>query len=203
MHCGNPAGVCRCSVKYDEGTDALFFVSPYDPKKDTVSKRLVLSLKSKRLMQTLDFMSNEMQNADGLSEAISIFKNSGEPLIVTYVPRDPSTIIKCGFDQSEELAKRFAKGLNLPFASLISHKQGGQSQKELGSQNRSENAKKVYCPGKESKKVANSHIILIDDVVTTGATTSACASVLKALGAKSVIIIAFAKNETLKYGYSL
>ena len=144
-----------------------------------------------------------MQNADGVKEMLEAFQSGGEPLIVTYVPRDPDTVLDRGFDQSKELAKRFAKKTGLPFPTLIKHRRGGRKQKELDGKTRFENAKIVYQPGNDSEKCENNNIILIDDVITTGATASACAISLKSLGAKSVVIIAFAKNESLSESYPL
>ena len=66
------------------------------------------------------------------------------------------------------------------------------SQTGLGKQQRIENLKNAFVVRKKSA-VIGQHILIIDDVMTTGATTDACARTLKSAGASSVKVLTVAR----------
>lgn len=109
-----------------------------------------------------------------------------ESTIVVPVPTASTRIRKRGFDQAVLIARSFAKSRNLQYAEIIVR----NSQKDQIGQRRSQRFKQM----EESFKLLNSKIklidgcsvILIDDVITTGATIEAAASLLRKYGAKHV-----------------
>lgn len=110
--------------------------------------------------------------------------------IVTYIPTIPSRIRLRGYDQSKLIAKEFARRRGLLFQSnlrrLDSGRQVGSTRKTRFEQ--MENAFQIIA----SNKIKQSKILLIDDVLTTGATIESASKVLHNAGAKTVDVAVFA-----------
>ena len=194
IECGNPADTCTCTFPYRGAITDYFCVAPYSKSQDTVSKKIVLTAKSKRLGYLFDFMADQIVGLYRLERHIEEKQKLGIPLIVTYVPRNPDTICEYGFDQAKELAERVAKRFGLECIAALRHKRGVSAQKEMNLAMRHENAENSYCEGKDISLVRWCNIIIIDDLITTGATVSACSSILRRNGAVKITAVTFAKN---------
>ena len=103
----------------------------------------------------------------------------GECPIVPVPPR-PGKIRKNGWDQIEYLAQLLDR--NGLAVQRCLKRLPSKSQKELGRENRFQNLKGRIVPVRQPPKTA----ILIDDVMTTGATLDACAAALKEAGTRTV-----------------
>ena len=99
-----------------------------------------------------------------------------------------------GYNQSELIARKLAKNLNLELVndSLIKQK-NTLPQSTLSKKQREENAKQVYKI-QNKPKIENKKVILLDDIYTTGATTKECSKVLKQNGAKEILVLTIAKD---------
>ncbi len=140
-----------------------------------VVKELVWAMKYENKRSIARYFSGKLDKLDG---------------IVCYVPSDGKTRRMRGYDQAEIIARSYAKSYSLPFSqSLIRIKHTRQVGK--GRAERIENTKDNFVVLGD---VLGKEIILVDDVITTGATVSECARVLKRAGAKSVWAIAIAKK---------
>lgn len=101
-----------------------------------------------------------------------------------------------GYNQSEEIAAGLSRGTRLPVAKhVLRRRKYRESQTMKDRWERNENvddAFQLVCAG----RIAHRHLLLVDDVVTTGATICACAKALaEAEGVKmSVLSLAFAKS---------
>jgi len=97
-----------------------------------------------------------------------------------------------GYNQSEEIAKGMAKALNkdLELNNLFRIDDTG-SQTRKNRYTRWENVR--YAFGiKEPSRLEDKHILIVDDVVTTGATLEACCSVLSGIGGVKISIATIA-----------
>lgn len=110
--------------------------------------------------------------------------------VVCYVPADGPARRRRGYDQSAILAQSYARLAGAKAHNLL-YRQKHSSQVGKGRTNRFASVKGNFLA---SGRVDGKRILLIDDVITTGATTSECAKVLKAAGAKSVWALAIAKG---------
>jgi ComF family protein len=103
-----------------------------------------------------------------------------------------------GFNQSDLLARLIAKRRGIPVLHALRRKRATAVQAGLASAGRRRNVAGAFLlrsGAKTDPKLAGKKILLIDDVMTTGATASACASVLKRGGAKSVSLLTLARVD--------
>jgi ComF family protein len=100
-----------------------------------------------------------------------------------------------GYNQAELLARVFCQRLALPLRSHWLHRQRlTRSQVGLGTHERQDNVTDAFLA---SPEVQGKMLLLIDDVYTTGATLTACASAALAAGALSVDALALAAPDRL------
>lgn len=106
--------------------------------------------------------------------------------LITWCPLSKKRLRERGFDQAELLAKEVGKRLSLPVAGTLKKVRhtGPQSALEEESARRA-NARGAYAL-RSDVEVKGRRIILVDDVVTSGATMSECAGLLCMAGAAAV-----------------
>ena len=98
------------------------------------------------------------------------------------------------FNQAERLAAPLAKALALPLHSQrLRRVQPTRTQTLLTKTQRAENVRRAFARGAD-RRLQGERVILVDDVFTTGATTSACARVLRAEGASEVCVWTVARG---------
>ena len=108
---------------------------------------------------------------------------------VTFVPATAAAYRRRGFDHMELIARRFCALSGIPLLDALA-KHGIADQRELGRAARLAGAAGAY---EVVAPVRGKRILLIDDVVTTGATMSAAAAALKGSGAAWVDGLALAR----------
>lgn len=99
---------------------------------------------------------------------------------VTAVPGSPARLRARGYSQAELIARELAGRLGLPFERLLVRLSSG-SQVGFSRRQRQESVRDAFAALR-----ASGRILLVDDVMTTGATLSECAKVLKEAGAETV-----------------
>jgi len=116
-----------------------------------------------------------------------------EDALIVSVPTAMSRVRKRGYDQASLIARAYARHTGCQYAPLLV-RYGKQEQKGAGRQQRYMQLRGAYAIKQaQAAKVVGKRIILIDDVVTTGATLEQAATVLMAGGAKVVAALAFAR----------
>lgn len=113
---------------------------------------------------------------------------------ICFVPMTRADERNRGFNQSELLAAEIAKLIKLPLLKgAVTKVKKTPSQKSLTRKEREENLKSCF---KADKEVVDGKIlILVDDVLTTGATADAVCKELKKCGAKKVYLVTAASVE--------
>ncbi|HSX32556.1 MAG TPA: phosphoribosyltransferase family protein [Candidatus Saccharimonadales bacterium] len=114
----------------------------------------------------------------------------GVDWLVVHVPTASTRIRARGYDQAQRIAREVARQLGVPYLPMLvregAQRQLGQSRKTRQQQMRS--AFRVI----HRASLQGKHVLLIDDVLTTGATCEAAATVLKDAGAARVSAAVFA-----------
>ena len=99
-----------------------------------------------------------------------------------------------GFNQAELLARHIAKRRQLPLLPALRRRKAAAVQASLSIAGRRRNVSGAFAL-KPHSDVKGKRILLIDDVMTTGATASACAAALKRGGAASVSLLTLARVD--------
>lgn len=128
-------------------------------------------------------------------QALPALQGQGWDLIVP-VPLHPLKQREREFNQAERLARRLGRALRLPVEKcLLRRVKFTETQTKLTRAQRAANVQAAFS-SRRGKKLDGEKIILVDDVLTTGATTSACAQILRRAGASDVCVWTVARGVT-------
>jgi predicted amidophosphoribosyltransferase len=128
--------------------------------------------------------------AHGTAEA----RGSGAGPVVVPVPTTAGRLRRRGYNQAELLAARLAAARSLRLVHAITRTGEGRSQTSLAPTERRENVRGAFAPVRSAEaEVAGADVLLVDDVLTTGATAGEAAGALSSMGARSVRLLAFAR----------
>lgn len=173
--------VClRAPPAFDASIIATDYVAPVD--------QLVLALKFGRQLPLAPAMSELLRRA---------FEHAGalRPDVLIAVPLGSQRLAERGFNQSFELARSLAKAWEVPL-----ERQGTVRQREtppqslLAPEERRKNIRRAFTvPHTEVSKIKGRHVVVVDDVMTTGATLNELAFTLKRFGAARVTNLVFAR----------
>jgi ComF family protein len=113
--------------------------------------------------------------------------------LILSVPLHPRRLRQRGFNQSLLLARCVSRAHSIPldFASL-QRTRHTEPQTQLSGPERQKNIRGAF-EVRRAGAIAEKHILLIDDVFTTGSTVQECAKVLLKAGAKQVDVLTLAK----------
>lgn len=133
--------------------------------------------------------------AELAAEEFGVDENAGN-VLVTHVPIDHARWRTRGFDQAMLLALMTAECLGRPHADLLERAKKTRSQTGLSARERRRNMRGVFRirPRGVLHELEAATCILVDDVVTTGSTASACARELKKAGAKAVHLLTICRS---------
>jgi ComF family protein len=114
--------------------------------------------------------------------------------LVCPVPLYPKRQRARGFNQATLLAEPLARALGVPSdPGLIKRIRDTRPQPGLSGDDRERNVAGAFSVVEGQHPIRGRHILIIDDVVTTGATASQCAAVLRQVGAAGVWVLALAR----------
>jgi ComF family protein len=158
------------------GIDATWSAAPYDG----TARRLVGSMKFRSRL--------------GLAEdAASIIAGRAPSRLlagaIVPVPAAPARLRRRGFDAAEAIAVQLAKRTGFPVAPCLSRT---QSARQVG---RRRAERLVDPPAVQAVSPVPTEAVLVDDVMTTGATLGACAAALRSAGAARVVAVTLAASK--------
>lgn len=130
-----------------------------------------------------------------LSEFLyEIIKNNNIDIdCIVFIPSSKKALKDRGFNQCEYLAKELKKSLNINICKDIIKNKNTREQKLLSKEERLKNIKGAFSL-KTDKNIKNKKLLLIDDVMTTGATLYECKKLLMENGATSIKMLTVAKS---------
>jgi len=116
--------------------------------------------------------------------------------MVAWVPVHHTRRRERGFDQAEELARVMAARLGLPAVACLERRQRTSAQHALGQAERADNTAGAFVAAPDLRDgLRGRWIIVVDDIMTTGATLGGCARALEAGGAPAVSAITVARDR--------
>jgi len=114
--------------------------------------------------------------------------------VIIPVPLHKSKLIKRGYNQSELIAQGLSKSLNIPIAdNVLVRTHITDTQTHKGRYDRWLNIKDKFIV-QDSSKIEGKHVLLVDDVLTTGATLEACGIELLKVNGVTLSIATLAKT---------
>ena len=149
----------------------------------TVAKDLIWKLKSSGAQEVAKIMARLM------FKLLPPIQNG----LIVPVPTASSRVRRRGYDQSRLIARELSRQSRLPYLNCL--KRQGQAHQVGASREQRRDQLRGAFRVKHSSLLQNAHIILIDDVVTTGATLESAASYLKRAGAARIEAITFAQPQ--------
>jgi ComF family protein len=108
------------------------------------------------------------------------------------VPLHPARLRRRGFNQAERIAAALARRTGLPVADCL--RRTGSSTTQVGRGRAERLASIAGDVALEHGPPAPRLAVLVDDVITTGATLAACASALRTAGCHDVRVVAYART---------
>ncbi len=114
--------------------------------------------------------------------------------LVVPVATTPQTLRHRGYNQAALLAQHLARARGWPLFEALQRVRTSASQTVLAPGQRRSNVRGAFGPAPGgSRRVAGRDVVLVDDVLTTGATASEAALTCGEMGAASVTVVAFAR----------
>ena len=121
--------------------------------------------------------------------------DSLRPDIITWIPVSDKRKIERGYDQSELLALEVGALLGVPVLPVLRKTGDNMPQSTLASAARAANVIGMYEIGENAPDVTGKTVLLIDDVLTTGATAREASFVLDSVRPKKICCLFAAKTE--------
>ena len=154
---------------------------------DDHAARPILALKRAGRRDGLATMAGWMRRAAG--------DILGETDLITAVPLHRKRLIERGYNQAVWLASALSRQAGLPMqARVLVRQKNTHSQGGLSARARHRNVSGAFSvPQKYRAQIAGKRLVLVDDVLTTGATVNACVKALNRAGARSVDVVTVAR----------
>lgn len=165
----------------------VFVVVSYD---DQILQKAIHLLKYNFIKDLAPVLARLIQKYVKAKSLESLFSQA----ILIPIPLHKKRVLWRGFNQAQLLGAELANLLNLKLASgVLKRSRPSQPQASLKEQERLKNIINTFKI-RSPLEILGKNVILIDDVVTTGATMNECARILKNAGAKNVYGLALAKG---------
>lgn len=193
-------GICdRCAEKIEWLSDDPFYSSLEGFSFDRVAACCRYGFFVRRIMNRLK-LQGEGYIAEGLGrlmgERLKMEQDTGSgpfPAIITSVPMHREKLRKRGYNQAELLAEAAARECGLPFMKLLVKQSATASMRGSDAAARRGLLKDSFALAKDAEiSIQGAHIVLADDVITTGSTADSCARLLRSAGASRITVLCFA-----------
>ena len=149
--------------------------------------RAIVSLKFERIEPLAKWF------ASRLAELVRAEPELMRADLIVPVPLHRERLRERGYNQADLLGKALARQLGLPYRPVLLTRTRPRPDKHiLTSRERWESVRGAFAT-RPGTQVDNLRVLLVDDVMTTGATLDACSKALRVAGAKSVVAVTVAR----------
>ena len=181
--CGRGVAFCRCHRSY--AFDRC--VAPFYYEGNARNGLILFKFRG--------WLKNAVVFAEEMAQVVRREYGNSSSDVIVYVPMTKHAVRKRGYNQSKLLAEELSKQLEIPILTdgLIKCIELNP-QHMVGMRERWSNVMGAFCVENE-ELICGKRVLLVDDVMTTGATLDQCARMLKQAGARSVRCAVFASTS--------
>lgn len=126
---------------------------------------------------------------DKASDNIPVYPKN---ILAVFVPISKKRLSERGFNQVELMFKDWLIKRNIKYEKILIREKSTEHQFSLNPEERKANVKDAF---KATRTLNGEDILLLDDILTTGATTIECAKTIKEAGAGKIFVLAFASDK--------
>ncbi|MBR6681087.1 MAG: ComF family protein [Clostridia bacterium] len=198
--CFKEISECACMPKKLSNAGALTLrrLCYYSPERaGDPQNRLIYKLKNAKNKRYASFVASQIKPAlmDEIKNLVDIDTvDVSQRFLITYVPRSKKAVTNTGVDQSELICRELSAQTGIPCVRAIERIRSGKEQKKLTSAERFRNTESLFAMS-ENISVSGRFVILLDDVVTTGASMTACTKLLRRASAKGILCFCIATDK--------
>ena len=157
---------------------------------ESPARELVHALKYHGWRDVGTFMGREMARAAPRTVAAAE--------CIVPIPTSPANVRRRGYNQAEVIARSLAEALGTELLPCLERRGQRGTQTTLNPQERSANVSGAFAlVGAFAGRIAGRRVLLVDDVITTGATILAAVGALRAADPRTVCAFAFARTVPL------
>jgi len=180
--CGTPTAFETFVCDECKGVDFGFESARAPLRYEGVGEEIVHALKYRGYTRVVERLAAPLM--------LEVFDRGERFDAVVPVPLHRSRLRRRGFNQAELLARGVAAGLNAPVSDKLRSVRRTRDQVGLSAAERRANVDGAFA----TRERARGKILLVDDVFTTGATTSECAETLLRSGAQEVHAVSLCRT---------
>lgn len=181
--CVQPLTKCECPNRYlkRHNIHRCGKLVKYTPKNnDGVVNQIIFRLKKSNSRDVARFLAKELAPI-----VLRLAREKKEKYILVGPPRSKSALRRYGYDHVVDLCKEVSKLTGIPYVNAILRIGNAGQQKNKTKKERVASATSSFAPNPKLS-LKGKRVIVIDDIITSGATIAACARVVRAMGAKTV-----------------
>ena len=183
---------------------SLFF---YRQNRSLVQNQALFTAKCRHFPELFEFLAKEL--APSVERLLAEQKTDKSNCILTWLPRGQKALKKYGHDQARKICLELSRELGIPALPLLSRK-GGKEQKKLDERDRAKNSaqsiflndklkgfdrKDLVSDAKIQDFIEGKTVIVVDDIITTGASMRRAILLLEPLKPCSVLCACVARCE--------
>jgi ComF family protein len=174
---------CSCSVAWDFPFASIISIFDYNEHTQSLIRNIKYSGKRALAADLAGY-------APGMSSLSSRFD------MIIPVPLHWTRLRKRGYNQAEWFAKGISSITEIPVVSdAVYRVRSTGTQTKLDKSERGDNIRNAFALRKRSEAlITGKRVLLVDDVITTGATIAECANVILAAGSESVTVMSIARD---------
>ena len=179
-----------CMERLESSALPMAYQAPGMTEADALCAAFAYEDAAKRLVWELKFGALEEAGILlGWRLAAAVRHRGLEADLVTWTPMPRSRRRERGIDHARCLAEQLALALGWPCACTLARRdEHAALQHTLARKERLQHAKDAFCPAVEAPPLDGLKVLLVDDVLTTGATAADCVRELRAMGAAQVYV---------------
>ena len=193
--CAAAYAACRCQpdVMRRAGCHGFIKLVPYGREECSVAPHVIREMKRSPRRRLFSFAAGEL--CEDVRRYLAESGIPAERCVISFLPRSPQSKRRTGVDQAACLARALSREAGIPYQPLLKRKGGKRVQKSLSARARMQNLRDAFAV---VGALRGACVLLVDDIVTTGAGMSAATALLRKAGASEVIAVSLAHTERKK-----